>query len=124
MAVVTDARRFENKYTLLCLLRIRKHLKESGKKDYGKRKARHSGILKRCYKIAANAAIGGKNDIREYYEYLLQNNYSYEDARNEIARYIAKVSYAVMKNKQIIDPINGEKVSNKISEIKPSILRI
>ena len=99
LAVVTDARRFENKYKYYAYCGLVKHLKESGKKDYGKRKARHSGILKRCYKIAANAAIGGKNDIREYYEYLLQNNYSYEDARNEIARYIAKVSYAVMKNK-------------------------
>ena len=54
--------------------------------------------MKRCYKIAANAAICGNNDIREYYEYLIQNNYSYEDARNQIARYIAKASYAVMKN--------------------------
>ena len=99
LAVVTDASRFENKYKYYAYCGLVKHLKESGKKDYGKRKARHSWILKRCYKIAANAAIGGNNDIREYYEYLLQNNYSYEDARNEIARYIAKVSYAVMKNK-------------------------
>ncbi len=55
--------------------------------------------MKRCYKITANAAVEGNNDIREYYEYLLQNNYSFEDARNEIARYIAKVTYAIMKNK-------------------------
>ena len=99
LAVVTDANRFENKYKYYSYCGIVKHLKESGKKNYGKRSARHSRILKRCYKIAANAAIGGNNDIREYYEYLLQNNYSHEDARNQIARYIAKVSYAVMKYK-------------------------
>jgi len=99
LAVVTDAKRFENKYKYYAYCGIVKHFKKSGERDYGKRKARHSRILKRCYKIAANAAIGGNNDIREYYEYLLQSNYSHEDARNQIARYIAKVSYAVMKYK-------------------------
>jgi transposase len=99
LAVVTDANRFESKYKYYAYCGLVKHSKDSGKKNYGKRPARHSRILKRCYKIAANAAIGGNNDIREYYEYLLQNNYSYEDARNQIARYIAKVSYAIMKYK-------------------------
>jgi hypothetical protein len=99
LAVVTDANRFESKYKYYAYCGLVKHLKDSGKRNYGKRIARHSRVLKRCYKIAANAAIGGNNDIREYYEYLLQNNYSYEDARNQIARYIAKVSYAIMKYK-------------------------
>lgn len=98
-AVVIDANRFENKYKYYAYCGLVKHLKYSGGRTYGKRMNRYSRILKRCYKIAANAAIGGNNDIREYYEYLLQNNYSYEDARNQIARYIAKVSYAIMKYK-------------------------
>lgn len=71
--------------------------------------------MKSCYKIAANAAIGGNNDIREYYEYLIENKYSIQDARNEIARYIAKVTYAIMKMEQITGHINGEKVRNNIS---------
>jgi transposase len=99
LAVVIDASRFESKYKFYAYCGLVKHSKDSGGRNYGKRKARHSRVLKRCYKIAANAAIGGNNDIREYYEYLLQSNLSYEDARNEIARYIAKVSYAVMKTK-------------------------
>ena len=74
-------------------------MKESGGRNYGKRNVRHNRTLKRCYKIAANAAIGGNNDIREYYEHLLQTNYSIPDARNQIARYIAKASYVVIKNK-------------------------
>lgn len=99
LAVVIDAKRFESKYKFYAYSGLVKHSKDSGGRNYGKRIVRHSRILKRCFKIAANAAIGGNNDIREYYEYLLQNNYSYEDARNQIARYIAKGSYAVMKNK-------------------------
>jgi hypothetical protein len=98
LAVVVDANRFESKYKYYAYCGLVKHFKKSGDRDYGKRNTRHSRRLKRCYKIAANAAICGNNDIREYYEYLIQNNYSYEDARNQIARYIAKASYAVMKN--------------------------
>lgn len=98
-AVVIDANRFENKYKYYAYCGLVKHLKYSGGRNYGKRIGRHSRILKRCYKIAANAAIGGNNDIREYYEYLIQNNYSQEDARNQIARYIAKVTYAIMVHK-------------------------
>lgn len=99
LAVVIDANRFESKYKYYSYCGLVKHSKYSGGKNYGERIGRHSRILRRCYKIAAIAAIGGNNDIREYYEYLLQNNYSFEDARNEIARYIAKVSYAIMKHK-------------------------
>jgi len=99
LAVVIDANRFGSKYKYYAYSGLVKHLKDSGGRNYGKRNVRHSRVLKRCYKIAANAAICGNNDIREYYENLLQNNSSYHDARNQIARYIAKVSYAIMKYK-------------------------
>lgn len=99
LAVVIDASRFESKYKFYAYSGLVKYSKDSGCRNYGKRNVRHSRVLKRCFKIAANAAIGGNNDIREYYENLLQDNYSYEDARNQIARYIAKVSYAIMKYK-------------------------
>ena len=98
-ATVIDPTRFKNKYKYYAYCGLVKHSKDSGRRNYGKREIRHNKILKRSYKIAANAAIAGNNDIREYYEYLLQKNMSFEDARNEIARYIAKVSYAVMKYK-------------------------
>lgn len=99
LAVVIDAKRFESKYKYYAYCGLARHAKDSGRKNYGTRKIRHNRMLKKCYKIAANAAIGGNNDIREYYEFLLKNNHSIEDARNQIARYIAKVSYAIMKYK-------------------------
>ena len=72
--------------------------KKRGGKLYGKRNPRYSRRLKSAYKTAALAAITHKNDIREYYDYLMANGLSKEKARNEIARYIAKVSYGIMKN--------------------------
>lgn len=98
---VIDAERFESKYKYWAYCGLVKHEKNSGKRSYGKRTARHSSMLRGVYKSAALAAIGGNNDIREYYEYLITERKLEEPAaRNQIARYIAKASYAVMKNKQ------------------------
>lgn len=102
---VIDAGRFDDKYKYWAYCGLAKHAKNSGKKNYGKRNPRHSSMMKSVYKSAAIAAIGGKNDIREYYEHLLKDKYLEEaQARNQIARYIAKASYAVMKNKQSYKP--------------------
>jgi len=99
-SVVIDARRFENKYKYWGMCGLVKYKRESGGKNYGKKTPRYSRILKNVYRSAALAAIGGNNDIREYYESLLQKGYSISEAKNQIARYIAKVSYAIMKNRE------------------------
>jgi transposase len=98
-AGVIDASRFENKYKYWSYCGLVKQYKESGGRVYRSKPVRYSRQLKTCYKTAAMAAISGKNDIREYYEYLLQQGAASEKARHQIARYISKVSYVVMKNK-------------------------
>jgi transposase len=99
-STVIDAGRFENKYKYWSYCGLVRHQKESGGRNYGSRKTRYSRTLKAVYKTAALAAIGGKNDIAEYYQELLKGGRSFPEARNQIARYIAKVSYAVMKKKE------------------------
>jgi hypothetical protein len=94
---VIDARRFENKYKYWSYCGLVSHEKESGNRIYGKKKTRCCRILKGAYKTAAMAALTGNNDIRQYYEYLLSSNVEDRKAKQEIARYIAKVTYAVMK---------------------------
>lgn len=99
-SVVIDARRFESKYKYWGMCGLVKYKRESGGKNYGKKTPRYSRILKNVYKTAALAAIGGNNDIREYYESLLKEGYSITESKNQIARYIAKVTYAIMKNRE------------------------
>lgn len=108
-SIVIDANRFENKYKYWGYAGLVKHGKESGGRKYGKRKPRYNRQLKSIYKSAALAAIGGKNDIREYYEYLLRTGVSIPKARNSIARYIGKVSYAMLKNKTRYIPYQWRK---------------
>jgi transposase len=102
---VIEPGRFRNKYKYWTYCGLAKQEKESGKKSYGKKKPRYCRTLKGVYKTAAWAAIGGNSDIREYYEYLLTEiHYPKEKAINQIARYIAKVSLAIMSNKQSYKP--------------------
>jgi len=98
-STVIEADRFENKYKYWAYCGLVKQYKESGGRIYRCKPVRYSRLLKMCYKTAALAAINGKNDIREYYEYLLQNGLSADKARHQISRYISKVSYAVMRHK-------------------------
>lgn len=102
-SAVIDASRFENKYKYWSYCGLVRQYKESGGRVYRSKPVRYSRQysrqLKSCYKTAAIAAIGGKNDIREYYEYLLQQGTSPEKARHQIVRYISKASYVIMKNK-------------------------
>lgn len=108
-SVVIDANRFKNKYKFWAYCRLVKHQKDSGNRNYGRKVIRHSKLLKRSYKVATLAAISGNNDIREYYEYLLQTGCGFEEARNQITRYIAKVSYAVIKNQTEYQPYQWRK---------------
>ena len=99
-SVVIDAGRFESKYRYWGICGLVKHKRESGGKNYGKKSPRYSRILKTVYRTATLSAISGNNDIREYYESLLKKGYSISEAKNQIARYIAKVTYAIMKNRE------------------------
>jgi len=97
-AVVIDARRFPNKYKYFGYCGLIKYKRESGGKLYGKKNTNYSRILKSAYKTATNAALRGNNDIREYYETMLREGIPQKEARSTISRYIAKVTYAMMKN--------------------------
>ena len=107
--IIIDASRFKNKYRLWCYCGLVKNKRESGKKSFNKRDKRYSRKLKCVFKMATQAALGGKNDIREYYEYLLVKGYTEKDARNTITRYLATSVYAVMKNKTEYEPYHWRK---------------
>lgn len=108
--IIIDANRFENKYRLWGYCGLVRTKRESGKISYSKKDLRYSRKLKCIFKVATKAALGGKNDIREYYEYLLQTKkYTEKDARNRITRYIAISVYAVMKNKKKYEPYSWRK---------------
>jgi hypothetical protein len=54
--------------------------------------------LKGVYKLAAMSALGGNNPMREYYDVLLAKGIAPHHARNAVARYIARVTYGMLKH--------------------------
>ena len=104
LSIVVDARRFprSGKYHNYCGLVS--NGKFSGGRSYGRRKAHYCRTLKAVYKTAALNALRGNNPVREYYESLLAKGLAEDDARNAIARYIATVTYGILKTGTPYDP--------------------
>ncbi len=120
-STVIDARRFENKYKYWSYCGLVYNQKESGGRNYGRKKPRYSRQLKAVYRNATLAAIGGNNDIRHYYEYLLSEGLSDSKAKNAVARYIAKVSYAMMKHNTRYRAFQWRESKDTIKEVKEII---
>lgn len=109
-AKVIQPHRFENKGHYLSYCGLVLHEKNSGNRSYGKRKSRYNRQLKAVYKMAARVAInGGNNPVYEYYETLIEKGLTHKQATLMVARYLAKVSFGMMKNGQKYDPYRWRK---------------
>ena len=104
VACVVDARRFPSSGKYLSYCGLVKHEKLSGGRSYGRRKPRYSRVLKSVYKTAALAVLKGHNPIRSYYDVLLAQGVAEHNARHAVARYIARISYGMLKNGTRYDP--------------------
>ena len=98
VAIVVDARRFPRSGHYLSYCGLVEHEQISGGRSYGRRRPRFNHPLKTVYKLAAMAVINSKNNaLRAYYEYLLANGVAEHNARHALARYIARVTYGMLK---------------------------
>lgn len=94
---VIDARRFPNRGHYWSYCGLVWHQKNSGGRHYGRRRPQYNHVLKAVYKTAALAAIYGRNQIADYYQNLLKAGRAEHDARHAAARYIARLSYGILK---------------------------
>jgi len=112
--IIIEAGRFKNKYRIWSYSGLVKNKRESGKISFKKKNPSYCRELKSIFKMATHAALSGKNDIRDYYEYLLANGCTAKEAYNKVTRYLATSVYAVMKNKTRYVPFSWRKESTKI----------
>lgn len=113
VACVVDARRFACSAKYLSYCGLVKHEKFSGGRTYGWRKPRYSRVLKSVYKTAALAALRGNNPIREYYDHLLAQGVAEHNARHAVARYIARISYGMLKSGTRYEPYRWRDAERK-----------
>lgn len=98
VAIVVDARRFPRSGHYLSYCGLVEHEQISGGRSYGRRRPRFNHTLKTVYKLAAMSVINSKNNaLRAYYEYLLANGVAEHNARHALARYIARITYGMLK---------------------------
>jgi transposase len=98
VALVVDARRFPRAANYLSYCGLVKHEKLSGGRSYGRRNPRFNHALKVVYKLAAMSIISGKdNPLRQYYESLLAKGVAEHNARHALARYLARLTYGMLK---------------------------
>lgn len=105
IARVVNAARFPDRGHYWSYCGLIKHDKISGGRSYGKRTPRYSREMKCAYKVAAWTAIRGQNEMREYYELLMEEKaFSELDARHAVARRIAQVSLGVLRSGKAYHP--------------------
>lgn len=112
LATVVDPRRFPNRGHYLSYCGLVRLAKTSGGRSYGQRTPRYSRRLKAVYKMAALAAIGGCNLIRDYYDCVVARGVAEHNARHAAARYIARISYGMLKTGQPYEPYRWRKPAN------------
>ncbi len=116
LATVVDARRFRRRGQYWAYCGLARNEKLSGGRSYGYRKPKYNHLLKSVYKMAAMAAIRGKGPIREYYERLLAEGEAEHNARHAVARYIATVTYGVLKTGTPYEPYRWKESSTDHKE--------
>lgn len=97
LGYVIDARRFPNRGHYWSYCGLVWHHKMSGGRRYGRRRPQYNHQLKAVYKTAALVAIKGSTPIAEYYHNLVAQGRAEHNARHAVARYLARVSYGILK---------------------------
>jgi transposase len=114
VARVIKAERFSTPGHYWSYCGLIKHEKMSGGRSYGKRQPRYCRGLKSVYKTAALVAIGGGNEMRDYYNYLIGEKGTPENhARNAVARRIARISLGVLKSRKAYKPLRRRDLGEK-----------
>jgi transposase len=113
VAYAVDGKRFRKSGKYLSYCGLVKLELFSGGRSYGKKAPRSNVHLKTVYKTAAMVAIQGKNPMREYYDYLLSKGIAEHNARQSVARYIARVSYGMLKSGESFDPYRWRTTERK-----------
>jgi transposase len=97
LAITVDGKRFPGSGKYLAYCGLVSYIRESGGRVYGKRRPRYSRVLKDVYKTAASTVINGNGPLRKYYDYQISKGASEHNARNALARYIARICYGILK---------------------------
>jgi len=105
-AKIIDIRRFPSAKNFWSYCGLIKHQKMSGGRSYGRRLPRYSREMKKiiCHATFLATKEGGKNPLRERYEYLRSHKQlSESEATTATRRLLASIIFGVLKNRKGFD---------------------
>lgn len=97
LGLVIDGRRFPDRGHYLSYCGLVWHHKMSGGRRYGRRRPQYNHSLKAVFKTAALNAIRGRGPAAELYQKLVASGRAEHNARHAVARYLARLSYGILK---------------------------
>lgn len=98
VAVVCSPHRFKTKHRFWGYSMLVRHIQMSGGKIYGNRRVHGRKELRDVFIGAAENALRGESSLREYYEAQRAKGIAHREAKLALARKIAGLSLALLKN--------------------------
>lgn len=113
-AAITHAQRFKNKHHFWAYCELIKLKEISDGVTYRKKGRRANRILKAIFIGAAKSAMQSDEHFKSYYEHLRKNGMNYKVARRTLARLIASIALAAIRNKK---EFQGQVILQKIKTL-------
>lgn len=98
VAVVCSPHRFKTKHQFWGYSMLVRHIQMSGGKIYGNRRVHGRKELRDVFIGAAENALRGESSLRDYYEAQRAKGIAHREAKLALARKIAGLSLALLKN--------------------------
>ena len=97
-SLVCQPSRFANKHHYWGYCMLVRHIQKSGGRVYGNKRVFGRRELRDIYLGAAENGLRGKSSLRDHYDALRAKGVSHKDAKVSVARKIASISLACLKN--------------------------
>lgn len=117
-AVVCMPHRFRNKHQFWGYCMLVRHIQMSGGKIYGNRRAHGRSELRDAFLGAAESALRSDTKLRQYYESLRAKGVEHRDAKIALARKIAALCLALLKNNDVYKDDYDEQQTRRLTARK------
>jgi transposase len=119
-AIVCTPHRFKNKHQFWAYCMLARHFQISDGIIYGNKKIHGRADLKQVFLGAAESAMRSDTSLRDHYEEVRKKGIDYEEAKRALARKIAALCLALLKNNGIYQD-DYEKQQEERSQLRKQL---
>ncbi len=117
-AIVCQTERFRNMHQYLGYCMLVRHIQISGGKIYSNKRVHGRRELRDIFIGADESAVRSDSTPRDYYDALRARGSSHKDAKVAVARKVASLSLALLKNNDTYNDVGNLAVTNRANIMK------